>query len=244
MESKTNWILLRGLVRGRGHWGSFVDVLKERRPDDQFEYLDLPGNGESNQLTSPLKIADYVKILRSQSQFVKEHKNFRLVGVSLGGMIATEWMRSFPLEVSKGFLVVTSASNFSVFYDRFKPINYLRAVKSLPLSASERERNILEMIANNPRRIEAELPALAAYSEAYPIAQTNFARQLWAAAHYQFPDQAPGDIKLIGTFGDNLVSPDCTLQIAKKWKLKAEMHPSAGHDISIDDPAWLVEQLL
>lgn len=240
-----HWILLRGLVRGKGHWGSFVKTMEERFPGDNFEWLDLPGNGERNDVLSPINIHDYVKDLREQSQFVKEQKSFRLVAVSLGAMVAVEWMRSFPLEVEKGFLITTSASNFCSLSQRLMPKNYVKVFKTLGArTPQERERLILNMVANNPRHIEEELPALAEYSARHPVKQQNFVRQLLAAARYKFPADPPGNLKLIGSFGDHFVAPECTLQIAHKWRMKADMHPSAGHDIAIDDPHWLVEQLL
>ena len=109
MTNTRNWILLRGLARGRGHWGSFAEKIRERFPNDKFEFLDLPGNGERNNVKSPMRISDFVKDLRTQSQFVKNGECFQILAVSLGAMIAVEWMREFPHEVSKAYIVCTSS---------------------------------------------------------------------------------------------------------------------------------------
>ncbi|UOF01688.1 alpha/beta fold hydrolase [Bdellovibrio reynosensis] len=240
-----NWLLLRGLARGVGHWGTFAEKIQERFPQDRFEFIDLPGNGTRNEEVSPTTIGDYVKDLRSRSEFVKKNEKFNVLAVSLGAMVTVEWMREFPHEINKAFLVCTSSSGFSPFYHRFQPIN---VVKSLRLLSSNQaliwENTILNMIVNSADRREAEMLGMVAYSDRYPVKMQNILRQLAAASQFRFPKEAPGDVRLIGSHGDRLVSPHCTLRIAHAWELKPHMHPWAGHDIPIDDPQWLLEQLL
>ncbi|KGF78004.1 hydrolase, partial [Massilia sp. JS1662] len=40
-----SWVLMRGLTRESGHWGTFMGKLQARFPDDRIVALDLPGNG-------------------------------------------------------------------------------------------------------------------------------------------------------------------------------------------------------
>lgn len=245
MRPKNNWILLRGLARGVGHWGSFAEKIREHFPEDSFEFLDLPGNGQRHQETSPTSIAEYVKDLRSRSAFVSRGESFNLLAVSLGGMIAVEWMREFPHEVQKAFLICTSSAGHSAFYERFQLPNYVKALGLIGMNDEVKwERTILDMVVNNHERKESELLGLVTYSKTYPMRMENIVRQLVAASRYQFPEEAPGDVHLIGSYGDRLVSPKCTLRVAEKWGLKATMHPWAGHDIPIDDPHWVLERLL
>lgn len=245
MTPSKKWILLRGLARGVGHWGSFVDKMKAHFPQDQFELIDLPGNGSRYKEKSPIKISDYVKDLRSHSEFVKSGEPFHILSVSLGAMITVEWMREFPHEVQKAFLVCTSSSGYSPFYHRFQPANILKSTCLLwAQDEVQWEKTILEMITNSRERRDAELLSLVTYTKGHPVKMENILRQMIAASKYRFPHEAPGDVRLIGSHGDRLVSPDCTLQIAKGWGLKPVMHPWAGHDIPIDDPQWLLEHLL
>ncbi|XGC79658.1 alpha/beta fold hydrolase [Bdellovibrio bacteriovorus] len=240
-----NWLLLRGLARGVGHWGTFAEAIKKRFPEDRFEFIDLPGNGARHEEVSPTSIGDYVKDLRSRCEYVKNNQKFNVLAVSLGAMITVEWMREFPHEINKAYLVCTSSSGFSPFYQRFQPVNL---IKSLRLLTSNQaliwENTILNMIVNSADRREAEMLGMVAYSEQYPVKMQNILRQLTAASQFRFPKEAPGDVRLIGSHGDRLVSPHCTLKIAHAWELKPQMHPWAGHDIPVDDPQWLLEQLL
>lgn len=246
MQVKNKWILLRGLARGVGHWGSFSDKIQQQFPEDEFEFLDLPGNGARNKENSPLRIADYVQDLRSQSQFVRSGEPFKILSVSLGAMITVEWMRKHPQEIRHAYLICTSSSGISPFYHRFRLPNYLKAPQLLRHQQNEEalEKLILSLVTNNQERRDQEFSRLKEYSRNHPMRLENMIRQLLAASRYEFPAKAPGNLTLIGSYGDKLVSPECTLSIARKWGVEPFMHPWAGHDIPVDDPVWVIEHLL
>jgi hypothetical protein len=240
-----NWILLRGLARGRGHWGSFVERMQKKYPHDKIELIDLPGNGERNDETSPASVKEFVEQIRSQSQFVKQNQKFNILSISLGGMITVEWMRQFPHEVNKAFIMCTSSAGFSPPKDRFMLHNYLSAAFVIgKKDPKEKEDIVLRMTVNSDTRRAEEFPRLVEYSQQYPLKSKNLLKQLFAASQYKFPKEAPGDITLLGSFGDKLVSPNCSVAIGKRWNLPVEMHPWSGHDLAIDDPNWVLERLL
>ena len=246
MATSRNWLLLRGLARGVGHWGSFAEKIQQHFPNDKFEFLDLPGNGSRHQDTSPVKISEYVKDLRARCSYVQKGEPFQVLSVSLGAMITVEWMKEYPHEIRKATLVCTSSGGFSPFYRRFIAGNIPKGLKLIGREKDEavREKTIPGMITTSHERREEEMGAMMAYTRQYPMNPLNVIRQMYAASRYRFPDSAPGDIRLLGSHGDRLVSPTCTLKIAEKWGVRAEMHPWAGHDVPIDDPQWLLEHLL
>jgi len=43
---------------------------------------------------------------------------------------------------------------------------------------------------------------------------------------------------------DQLVSADCSHAIARQWDVPIQVHPSAGHDLTLDDGPWVVQQVL
>lgn len=241
--SKRSWIFLRGLSRGRGHWGDFPELFRQRIPQDEVELIDLPGNGERCQEKSPWQISQYVPLIAEQSQFLRDGKRIHLLGLSLGGMIAVEWAQQSPQQLEKIYLGVTS-SQLSPFYQRMQAHNYPALLKLLSMkSVFQREKIIMHMIANSEERIQKLLPQMSAYSEKYPLRRGNFVRQIAAASTVEFPEAPPIPTVLLGSWGDKLVSPQCTQTLAKRWKIEARMHAWAGHDIPIDDPQWLIEQL-
>lgn len=237
------WIFLRGLSRGRGHWADFGDRFAQQFPQAQFEFLDLPGNGERNREKSPSNIEDYVFDLRSKSRLLSSGP-VRILALSLGGMIATEWGRQYPDEVLQNVLVCTSSAAHSSPIERFRLSNY-PAFAPLALNKEPRkfEEILLGVIANNEQRRQELMEELVEYSTRYPASIQNFFFQIWAASRYRFPKQAPVPTLLVGSHGDRLVSPRCTLNLAQAWSAPCEMHPWAGHDIPVDDPQWLLDIL-
>lgn len=244
--SKTeNWLFLRGLARGQGHWGSFLTKFQEKFPERDVECVDLPGNGVRHQEVSPLRVREYVEDLRRQCRFTKEQKPFKVLALSMGAMVTVEWMHRYPHEIEKAYLVCTSSARHSKFYQRLKVRNLVKGFPLLKAKTPEEwETGILNMIVNDPQRRQEELGSLVEFSQAHPVRVENVFRQLLAASRYRFPKSSPGDIVLIGSYGDRFVAPECTLQLAKAWSLETRMNSWAGHDIPIDDPRWLIEQLL
>lgn len=243
MEQR-NWIFLRGLCRGVGHWGDFVDLFKARYPQDAVELLDLPGNGYRHLEDSPLEIDAYVESIRQNSQFLQEGRTVSILALSLGGMIAIAWSHRYPDEVDRVVILSSSAAGLSQPWERFQVTNIPILGKIISSSDSENfERSVLRMISNNHERAEAVLPVLTQHSADYPVRYLNFARQLWAASRFQVPESARAQILILGSWGDRMVSPQCSLALARHFGVEARMHPWAGHDIPIDDPDWILKQL-
>ncbi|MFZ2405450.1 MAG: hypothetical protein WAW41_09965, partial [Methylobacter sp.] len=77
-----------------------------------------------------------------------------------------------------------------------------------------------------------------------PISLNNSFRQIIAAASYRPGDTKPAQpVLLLNGLGDRLVSPACSEAIHKKWNLELRRHPWAGHDLTLDDGAWVALQL-
>jgi predicted alpha/beta hydrolase family esterase len=77
-----------------------------------------------------------------------------------------------------------------------------------------------------------------------PIRKDNFFRQLIAAARYNLSEFKPRvPITVLSSKGDQMVHPSCSEALAEHWDLPIITHPSAGHDLGIDDPEWLVKTI-
>lgn len=66
-----------------------------------------------------------------------------------------------------------------------------------------------------------------------------------AAARFSAPAGIParGRVLLLAGAQDHLVHPDCSAQVARAWGAPLSLHPDAGHDLPLDDPAWVCAQL-
>ena len=239
-----NWIFIRGWGRGVAHWASFLEDVQAAFPQDQFEFLEIPGNGARHLDTSPLTIAEFVRQMRKQSDFVRSGKNFRLVGISLGGMIACEWARLWPKEVELLCLINSSSANHGRIYERLLFNNLPKMLKiGREKDIAVRELSALEICANSEERRKFVLPSWIEEATLHPVRRQNLVRQLFAASHFRFPQRPPVKTVLFGSTKDRLVSVKCTERLAEQWGCPLHLHPWAGHDLPLDDPEWMIDCL-
>jgi pimeloyl-ACP methyl ester carboxylesterase len=239
-----NWIFLRGLVRESGHWGDFVPVFQSHMPHAQVHLLDLPGNGTRHAGRSPTHIHAMVEACRRQLQAAGVAPPYALLALSMGGMVAVEWAHRYPQEVDRAVLMNTSMRPFSAFYQRLQPRQWAGLARLLIRRASglQWERAILQMTTTQPH--PDVVPVWLGLRQARPVSTRNALRQLWAAARYHAP-AVPPPVPLLALASalDALVSVQCSRAMARAWNVPLLEHPQAGHDLSLDDPQWVVQQV-
>ncbi len=245
-ELGQNWILLRGLARESAHWGAFIPLLQSTFPKARITLLDLPGTGCFYRETSPRTIraiTDSVRRHAFDQGFIDQPAT--ILALSLGAMVAWEWMRSYPEDICGAILINTSFADLSPFYQRLRWQSY-RDFISLAMTREPhgRESGILRLVSNRRNQNKQIARSWEKIHSERPISLNNSFRQIVAAASYR-----PGDIKpeqpvlLLNGLGDRLVAPSCSEAIRRKWNLELQRHPWAGHDLTLDDGAWVVLQL-
>lgn len=246
----TTWILLRGLVREQAHWNGFADRLAGALGEGHHVMcMDLPGNGLRYRDRSPTRIAAMVDATREDLARRGVDGPINLVALSLGGMVAMEWLRRYPRQVAAAALINSSAAPVSPFWHRLKPANYGAIVRHglLGRDRLKRERLILDITTN--RLSDADKDRIARQfqhiDEARPVSAANTVRQLWAAARFRAPSQLPAGrpVLVINAAADRLVDPRCSAALARRWSARRAVHPDGGHDLSLDDPGWLADTL-
>lgn len=243
----TTWLLLRGLTRETAHWGGFVDALQRAMPPARVIALDLPGNGQLHAMRSPTTIAAMVAWCRAELARRGVRGPVHLLAMSLGGMVATEWAYRAPQELAGCVLINTSFAPLSPFWHRLRPRNYPRLLRlALGGGAAARwEQAILEMTSQRAGELAGVLPEWMAARQQRPVRGANALRQLLAAARYRVGPQAPAvPLLLLGSEQDRLVDVRCTLAAARRWGCPVRLHAWAGHDLPLDDPAWVIAQVL
>jgi len=246
MTAMTTWILLRGLTRESAHWGSFVADFERALPGHGVTALDLPGNGLLNLVPSPTTVAGMVAECRAELVRRGVAPPYHLLAMSLGAMVATEWARVAPHEVSGCVLINTSFKPFSPFYQRLRPRNYpaLLGVVVRRASAEQVERTVLRLTSHRAAELDSVVAQWAQVRRSRPVSASNALRQLAAAARYRAPATAPtARVLLLGSERDGLVNGQCSTAIAKAWRVPLRLHPRAGHDLPLDDGHWVVEQV-
>jgi len=243
----TTWVLLRGLTREAAHWNGFDRRLATALgPPHRVLTLDLPGNGTLYQARSPASVAEMAAAGRAELGRRSQPAPYVLVAMSLGAMVALDWARSAPHEVAGCVLINTSLRGMSPFWQRLQPHNYaaLAGVMMPGRTPLPREQAVLAMTSNQPAHQRDTAAAWAAVARQRPVTRGNALRQLLAAARYRAPAQPPAvPALLLASAGDRLVSAQCSQRIAAAWGWPLRMHPDAGHDLPLDAPAWVQQQI-
>jgi len=237
------WVLLRGLTRASAHWSGFVEEFEAALPARVLA-LDLPGNGSLWQQRSPATVAGMVAHCRAQLLQQGITQPVCVLAMSLGGMVAAEWAARYPGEVGELVLINTSMRPFSPFWQRLRPSALARLLMLVVrhADASAWERELLQLTAQHPRH-----DVLASWCDERlqrTVSAANALRQLLAAARYKASLQAPAvpTVVLSGA-GDQLVSPECSRALAHAWQVPLQVHPSAGHDLTLDAGQWVLQQV-
>ncbi len=256
---RTHWILIRGLARESRHWGDFPAHLERALLAEghaaRVDAIDLPGSGRYSEMKSPTSIPEMAEFVREKLQEIRRRqreagetpaRDTYLVAISLGGMIVSSWLERWRDELAGCVLINTSFRGYSTFLRRLSPASYghlFRIAKAE--SAIERERNVLRMVSNRPELYDQIAHDWATIHLERPVSHENFARQLLAAARYQPKQVAPVvPVLVLGSDKDRMVDPSCSRVIASRWAATFKVHPSAGHDLPLDDAPWVIQQIL
>jgi len=238
----SRWIFLRGLTRESRHWGNFPAIFRQAIPDAEVYTPDLPGNGVRYGEASPARVELMVESFRHQLAELGVAPPFHLLAMSLGAMVAVAWAGRYPAEISGGVLINTSLRPFSPFYRRLRPAAAARLLQCLLLggTAEAWETTIRQLTTRHPACPETLLADWVACRREHPVAPGNALRQLLAAARYRAPLLRPAvPLLVLGAGCDQLVDVACSRRLADAWQIPYAEHPTAGHDLPLDDGAWV-----
>lgn len=239
------WLLVRGLCRQQQHWEDFPIKLAQQL-NSQVLSCDIPGTGTEWQRLTPVSIANITLQLRNK--FRQQHPDvsypIRLLGISMGAMICSEWASNFPNEIERMVFINTSFKQFSPIYHRLKPHNIPTLLKILTSSPLSQELSILTMTSNTQHNNQALAQRWCDYAEQQPVSSQNALRQLYAASRFSPPAQPPiKSILLLASTLDQLVDVRSSTAIAAQWHCPIQYHPTAGHDLPLDDSDWVCQKI-
>jgi len=241
-----NWVLLRGLTRDARHWGPFVQQMRQHFADDDIVTPDMPGNGSLNRLTSPASVEQMCEVWRQMLLGQGLRPPFHLVAMSLGAMVATHWCDRYPDEIVRCVLINTSLRPYAPMHWRLRPQAWAPFATMLlhPSDAERAERTIQKLTLQRSDIAAQWLPQWVAWRRQLPVAPANALRQLLAAARYRAPRQAPRvSMLILNGARDALVDPRCSQVLAEAWGCPLRIHANAGHDLPMDDGAWVAQQV-
>jgi pimeloyl-ACP methyl ester carboxylesterase len=244
----TTWVLLRGLMRDARHWGEFPMVFQNGTNAQNVVTLDFPGNGSLHAQASPDNVTQMAESCCAQLQQLGYAPPYRVLALSLGAMVAVEWSTQHPEEIEKLVLINTSLAPYNPFYHRLRPANYAALTGFLIYASdAQREKLILRITSKRnrtPHEQDGLLEQWITYAKECPVSRANILRQLRAAIFYRAaPAAPPVPVLLLAGKQDQLVNVKCSLKLAQSWGCAIRLHPTAGHDLPLDDGVWVAQEV-
>jgi pimeloyl-ACP methyl ester carboxylesterase len=242
-----NFFLLRGLIREKAHWGSFILELENAFPGNRVHTLEIPGVGADHGQTSPDNFDEMIAFMRDPltEHFSGKEENL-LLAMSLGGMMARRWMELHPGDFQRVVLANTSFKGLNPLHHRLRPSSMLRFIRIFFTPGMEaRERAIVRMVSNDPTNHEEIVREWMEIQKKRPVSRKSFLNQIKAALTFQPSLVRPGArLLILAGRGDRLCDPRSSEEIHRAWGGTLVMHPSAGHDLPLDDSVWVIKQIL
>ncbi len=159
-------------------------------------------------------------------------------------MVGIDWVSHYPNDFEKFILVNSSARDIGGLHERFNLRALPKIVKNwVAFDDESSEKLILELTVNRPELRDLQLPRSVQIRRDYPITRHTFAAQIFAASRFRAPKSLPIPTLIIGCEKDRLVSVECSRRFAARYGAPLRLHTEAGHDISIDAPEWLADQI-
>ena len=207
-----------------------------------METPDLPGCGTLHADRSPSDIAGTLAAVRD---CVRPEGPLRVLGLSLGGMVAWEWARRHPAEVAALVLINSSLGGWSPPWRRLR---LAAAGQLLAASATAdplaRERRIHALNSNLPDQVELRAQAWAELARRQPVLRGNVARQILAAVRFSAEPAPDVPLLVLASARDGMVDPSASRAIAARVPgARLKEHPTAGHDLPLDDPDWVIARI-
>lgn len=206
--------------------------------------MDLPGAGSARHEPVPTTVAATAEIVASRiASSAQRTGPLGVLGLSFGGMVALELCRIAPAVFSHA-VVINTSSRLSPLWLRLRREGLVLVASGLLLKDPlERELRIYDLTLNDLRAKSGEYATAAAvYQSQRPATRSLVLKQLLAASRFK-PGDVAQPVLVLSSKGDRLASPSCSTDLTTFLGAVHVEHPSAGHDLPLDAPRWVLEQL-
>lgn len=237
---KRRFLLLRGLGRDQRHWGDFPSRLADTL-GAHLLMLDLPGVGTERLRPCPRSLYQIMQDIRQRWKATWDMEqspgdnHWELVSISMGSMIALCWAAEYPQDFQK--IYCTNVSFRGSGWPRFKVQELIDSrQKSL-------ESSILHWTSNRRPIPEDWIRQWEHYRRQGPISLPNLLRQLNAAMLFKPPTRIETPLEFWASRLDRLADPRHSERLASQYRASYFEHPTAGHDLFLDDPYWVIDRI-
>ena len=240
-------ILLRGLAREAGHWLEFPDYLRAVLGDHcQLHLVDFPGCGRYHQHTALDSISAMTDHARAELAAATSpnisDSPVLLIGISMGGMVALDWAQRFPQELD-GLTLINSSAGNQPFWWRLKPAAWPTMLRTMFVAPDTRESLVLKVVSNQRADYNLHLQRWLEIQQQHPITRNTIITMLRAAAAFKPKADCRVQGLILASEQDRMVSVRASRALARQFQWPIYSHPSAGHDLPMDDPQWVAMQI-
>jgi pimeloyl-ACP methyl ester carboxylesterase len=238
--------LVIGLTKEARHWSDdFLQEIKRELNPVEIHLVDLPGSGKLLHKASPLSISKIVDTARSTQTFHLERKRL-VVAISLGGMVAWDWVSRYPQDFHGMVMINSSLAGVSPLFKRLQPrglMDFLR-IATTP-QGEKKEKLILGLCSNHPERSRKILPRWVELGFEAPMSFRNILHQFLSAAKFRPTKKPQIPLLVIAAKHDRLAHFSCSQDTAKLAQAKLVIceDPSVGHAFHVDAPEFLVKTI-
>ena len=241
-----HFILLRGLAREAAHWLDFPELLQQALGDNyQLHLVDFPGCGKYFTRPALISIAAMTDHARAEIDITAINARGEpvyLLGISMGGMVALDWAQRFPQELH-GLVLVNSSAGNQPFWWRLRPAAWPTMTRALLTSSDTREAAVLSIVSNNRDDYAQRTNQWLIIQQQRPVTRNTIVTMLRAAARFRPQAQCAVAGMVIASKCDRMVSVRASEGLARQFGWPIAHHPSAGHDLPMDDPQWLADKI-
>jgi pimeloyl-ACP methyl ester carboxylesterase len=250
VSTAPNWLLLRGLGREQRHWHEFRALFAARMTGGRVHCVDVAGAGTEHAVLPRPSVSwmarDVARRVPALASPAHSGDRWSLVGLSLGGMIALELCRLFPHQMDAA-VIINASCRLTPASARLRPLAALRLLRAASLvDPLRREQIVLALTSALPDADRALYARRAAeFAREAPPSRWAAVAQVVAAGRFQPPERSliRARLDFVCSRHDGLVSPRCTRDLATWFGRPYQEHAWAGHDLPLDDPAWLCEHI-
>lgn len=232
-------ILLRGLARETAHWLHFPQQLQHTLGSEwKIHCIDFPGCGNHYQkpaLDSIHSMTDYAHLQLTELQL---NQPVYVIGISMGGMVALNWAQQFPAQIA-GVALINSSAGDQPLHWRLRPRTWPAVIAALLLPIYLREYLVLRHVSNDRANFTTHLQHWLEIQRQHPVRRAAIITMLGAAARFRPLTNCAVAGLIIASEGDRFVSCNASKELARRFNWPLQLHPSAGHDLSMDAPGWL-----
>ena len=246
---KSPILLLRGINSDSRYW---LDFPNEFSDEIKLLIVDLPGTGKNIASKTPLSISDHVNFLRNEINADDLSRGLHIIGLSLGGMIAIQWLSMFPNEIKSVTAMSSTGGKIYSSIGRINPVNWFKLTFSIATdkifrtnSFSKKLVSIVTNIHNNEPRKNWIATKFSNLSMESRVSIFSTCRQIIAASNWS-PDFSDSPelgkrVLLLKAKYDRFIPPKAVNRLHNMIPNSVLYEIPSGHQISLSHPDEVIE---